>query len=152
MAVLGWVAFARLSFRFDAVFDSMSEMKPSALALALSMFGASPALSQTIDERKIAFGCDDIVAIGRVKNGDWHRVDQADDLIGHGWVDATLRVRRVLKGSVNGRTVPVRYLAHTFMRDDRDFMFVISRQPDGSLIIETGQLMSARPKLAAHCG
>lgn len=79
------------------------------------MFGVSPALSQTIDERTLAFGCDDMVAIGRMKNGGWHRVDEPDDVVGHGWVDAKLTVRRVVRGSFNGRTVPVRYFAHTYM-------------------------------------
>ncbi len=91
------------------------------------------------------------MVVGRVQNGGWHHVDDPDDILGHGWVDARLSVRQVVRGSINGRTVPVRYLAHTYMRDDRDFMLVLSRQPDGSLVIDTGQLMSAHPKLAAEC-
>ncbi len=127
-------------------------MKLLALALVCLMFGGSSALSQTFDERILAFGCDDVVVVGRVKNGDYHHVDDPNDILGHGWVDAKLSVRRVIKGRVNGRSVPVRYFAHTYMRDDRDFMFVLSRQPDGSIVIDTGQLMSAHPKLAKRCG
>ena len=126
-------------------------MKDLALALVFAVFDGQQALLQTVDQQTLAFGCEDLVVIGRVKNGDWHHVDDPDDILGHGWVDARLSVRRIVKGNGIDRTVPVRYFAHTFMRDDRDFMFVLSRHPDGSLVISTGQLMSAHPKLAGQC-
>lgn len=126
-------------------------MKALALALVFAVFDGQQALLQTVDQQALAFGCEDLVVIGRVKNGDWHHVDDPDDILGHGWVDARLSVRRIVKGNGIDRTVPVHYFAHTFMRDDRDFMFVLSRHPDGSLVISTGQLMSAHPKLAGQC-
>ncbi len=141
-----------MSFRFAVGQDSIGRMKRLAVALAFTMLGGLPALSQTVDERTLAFGCDDLVVVGRLENGDWHPVDDASDILGHGWVDATLSVRRIVKGRVSGRSVPVRYLGHAYLRDERDFMFVLSRQPDGSLVIDSGQLMSAHPKLAERCG
>ncbi len=126
-------------------------MKHAASALGLLMLLGPPALSQTIEDRTLPFGCHDLVVIGRVKNGEWHRVGAPDDILGHGWADATLTVRRVVRGSAISGTLPVRYFAHTYMRDDRDFMLVLSRGPDGSWVIETGQIMSAHPKLAGQC-
>lgn len=125
-------------------------MKHPAFAFGLLILLGPPALSRTVEDRTLSFGCHDLVAIGRVKNNEWHHVNDPDDFLGHGWADATLTVRRVVKGSGMGQTVPVRYFAHTYMRDDRDFMLVLSRQSDGSLVITTGQLMSAHPKLAAR--
>ena len=119
--------------------------------IVLARFGGSRVLAQSVDDRTLAFGCDNLVVVGRVKNGGWHRSGGADDVLGHGWADARISVQRIVTGGRIGRTVPVRYFAHTYMRGDRDFMFVLSRQPDGSLVIDSGQLMSAHPKLAAQC-
>jgi hypothetical protein len=126
-------------------------MKRLTFALGLAMLGSSPVLSQTDDDRTLSFGCNDLVVIGRLKNGEYHAVSDPDDILGHGWVDATLLVRRVVKGVRTRPKMPVRYFAHTYMRDDRDFMLVLSPQPDGALVVRRGHLMSAHPKLAARC-
>jgi len=46
-------------------------------------------------------------------------------------VDAGLSVLRVINGKGINPTMSVRYFSHTYMRDDQDFMFVLSKQPDG---------------------
>ena len=128
-------------------------MKLSSLALALGVMivMAPAALSRMVDDRTLSYGCDDLVVVGRVQNGEWRHVNDPDDILGHGWVDATLKVRRVIKGIGLRRTARIRYFAHTYMRDDHDFMLVRSRKPDGSFVINTGQLMSAHPRPAARC-
>jgi hypothetical protein len=126
-------------------------MKSLGFALGLAMLGGSPAVSQTDDNRTLSFHCNDLVVIGRLKNGEFHAVEDRDDILGHGWVDATLLVRRVVRGEKTPSEMPVRYFAHTYMRDDRDFMIVLSPQPDGALVVRMGQLISAHPKLAPRC-
>jgi len=126
-------------------------MKRLAFAFGLLVFGFSPAFSQADDKRTLSFACSDWVVVGRVKNGEFHSADGPDDILGRGWIDATLEVGRVVKGSQTAPTLHVRYFAHTYMRSDQDFMLVLSSQPDGAFLIRTGQLMSAHPKLAARC-
>ena len=123
---------------------------------ALLIFGAmtvpsSSAFSQPHDDRTLAFRCSDEVIIGTVQNEGWQHVEIADDILGHGWADATLRIERVVKGMRLPSTIHVRYFGHTYMREDRDFMLVLRRDTLGKYIIVTGQTMSAHPLLAVDC-
>ena len=140
-----------MAFPLNTVGSSVDRMKHLAFAFGLLIVLSPDVQAQTVEHRTLPFGCNDLVVIARVKNGEWQQVEDPDDILGHGWFDATLRVRQVIKGRGSGRTMSVRYFAHTYMREDRDFMLVLSRQPDGSLVINSGQLMSARPKLAPRC-
>jgi hypothetical protein len=103
------------------------------------------------DDRTLPFGCNDLVVIGRVENGTFQHVDIDGDILGHGWATAKLKVRRVIRGPNLPSVLPVRYFAHTYMRDDQDFMLVLSRSEKGDYTIETGQLMWLRPHLADQC-
>jgi hypothetical protein len=73
------------------------------------------------------------------------------DILGHGWITATLRVQRVIRGSGVYSAVPVRYFGHTYMREDRDFMFVAKRAGDGAYEIKTAQLASVRLYPVSTC-
>lgn len=103
------------------------------------------------EDRTLAFGCDDTVVIGKLKNDDYQHVDIEDDILGHGWISAELSVRKSVKGNVPQPVVPVKYFAHTYMREDRDFMLVLSEAEDRTYHINTAQLMSVHPRLASRC-
>lgn len=104
-----------------------------------------------IEDRTLSYGCSDAVAVGRLDNGAYEtRSGSADDLIGYGRFAATLNVRRVVSGASLPATLPVRYFAHTYMRDDRDFMFVLT-PVDGGFEIASAQLMSVRPRAVRDC-
>lgn len=119
--------------------------------MGLLLVGCTTASSVADEDRELPFGCDDVVLVGRLKNGDYQPVDDEGDILGHGWITAKLQVRRVVGGAKVPSVVPVRYLAHTYMREDREFMFVVRRTTDGIYVIKTAQVMSVRPKLASHC-
>jgi len=104
----------------------------------------------SLEDRTLSFGCSDTVVVGRVENGAYEPVEIENDLIGHGWISATLKVRKVVKGERVPPVLPVRYFAHTNMRHDRDFMLVLGHTASG-YEIKTGQLMSVRPLLATSC-
>jgi len=120
-----------------------------AFSAATTIF--SPARSEEMDEQALSAGCDDLVAIGRVQNVDWTRVDDPEDISGHGWVVATVKVRKLIAGKHAPKSIPVSYYAHTYMREDRDFMFVLGKENDGGWQIKTGQLMSVHPRLKRRC-
>lgn len=105
----------------------------------------------SLEGRTLSFGCSDTVVIGRVENGKYEHVEIENDLLGHGWISAMLRVQKVVRGKRVSPVLQVRYFAHTYMRDDRDFMLVL-RRTDAGYEIKTGQLMSLRPLLASTCG
>lgn len=103
------------------------------------------------EDRALPYGCNDLVLVGRIiENGAYEPVEDEDDLIGHAWINARIKVKKVLKGTNIPAVLPVRYFAHVHMREDRDFLFVI-RNADKGYEIETGQLMSVRPRLAVRC-
>lgn len=105
----------------------------------------------SLEDRTLSYGCNDVVAVGRVVSGAYEPILSEDDVIGHGWISATLHVRKVIRGPSLPSVLPVRYFAHTSMRDDRDFMLVLKHSGAG-YEITTGQLMSVRPVLVSHCG
>ena len=102
------------------------------------------------EDRTLPFGCNDVVVVARVANGAHSPVETSDDVIGRGWVSATLRVRRLVRGAPVPPVLSVRYSAHGRMREDRDFMLVLKRT-DSGFEIATGQLMSQRPRPARRC-
>ena len=129
------------------------------MRLALALLNASVLLAAcaaetkpSLEDRTLAFSCKDTIAIARVKNGAFQAATSADDLLGHGWVSATLTVSKVVRGPVLPQTIAVRYFAHTYMNESRDFMLVVGRADDGVYQIKRGQLMSRRPLPSNACG
>src|SRR6186997_401489 len=103
-------------------------MKVAHLAMGLALVAATSAESarRVGEAGRVTYRCGDLVVIGRFKNLDYEHVEIEDDILGHGWITARVRVRRVLSGRAEGRLVPVRYFAHTYFRGDRDFVLVIN--------------------------
>ena len=104
----------------------------------------------SLEDRTLSYGCNDTVVVGTVTNGAYESVKSNDDILGHGWISATLHVRRVVRGERLPTVLPVRYFAHTYMRQDQEFMLVLKHTRTG-YEIGTGQLMRVRPLLATHC-
>ena len=123
-----------------------------ALSCALGAWATSPAAS--LKDRTLPFGCADIVVIGMLKNDvdSYEHVEIPNDILGHGWMRADLHVRKVVKGLDVPASLPVRYFGHTYFREDRDFMFVVSGNGRKGYKIKTAQLMEVRPRLASRCG
>lgn len=119
---------------------------------SLSLLTACSTVDTVSDEnRALSFKCDETVVIGKLENeACYERVPIEGDLIGHGWMKATLNVQRTLHGNKLSGDVPVRYFAHTYIREDRNFMFVLRRDEAGYKI-ETGQLMSVKPRPLNDC-
>ena len=89
--------------------------------------------------------------MGRLSNeGTYEPVQVENDLIGHGFMDAVLDVRRTVHGAQLSGDVPVRYSGHTYMREDREFMFVLANSGSG-FHIRSAQLMSVKPRAVSDC-
>ncbi|HEV2594041.1 MAG TPA: hypothetical protein VGU01_02430 [Sphingomicrobium sp.] len=127
-------------------------MKLVPIFMAAMLLGSPCAAARagTDDDRILPFGCRDLVVVGRLKNLTFEPLGSGDDLIGRGSISATLRVRRIVRGGPVPRVLRIRYLAHTYMREDQDFMLVL--KPTGAgYEISMGQLMSIQPRLASRC-
>lgn len=103
----------------------------------------------TLGDRTLPYGCNDTVVVGTVRNGAYEAIPN-NDILGQGWISATLHVRKVLRGGALPGFLPVRYSAHTYIRQDQDFMLVLKHSGAG-YEITTGQLMRLRPLLASRC-
>ena len=117
------------------------------MLLTAACVTASPA---SLEDRTLSYGCNDIVAVGNIENAAYAPSPSDNDLIGRGWITAKLHVRRTVRGGPLPPRLPVRYFAHTYMREDRDFMFVLTAA-DGGLEVATAQLMSAHPRAVSTC-
>lgn len=131
---------------------------PFVIGAMTALFTGACATGQpaSVEERTLSFGCNEIVVVGRVAKGVFEpevfeRHDIPTDLVWAGWISATLKVRRVVKGGVVSPALSVRYFSHTYIRDDRDFMFVLKRTGAGTYVIGGVKLMSFRPLLADRC-
>ena len=74
----------------------------------------------------------DLIVIGKLANQDYQRVDIADDLIGHGWITADLRVTRTLRGKPPSQVLKIQYFAHTYLSEDQRVKLHLRRKEDNS--------------------
>jgi hypothetical protein len=105
----------------------------------------------SIEDRTLSYGCSDIVVIGRLKNGNYTPINESEDIIGHGWIEARIEIRRSVIGRNLPLTLPVKYFTHAQIRGDKDFMFVLSGSTASGFEIKHAQLMSVRPVISAEC-
>jgi hypothetical protein len=122
-----------------------------AVALALTSVASAVGPEASLEDRTLPFGCSDTIVIGKVRNGTYQPVASKNEILGHGWISAMLDVRKVVRGAPVASALPVKYFAHTYIRHDREFIFVLRHTSTG-YEITTLQLMSVRPQLAAQCG
>lgn len=128
-------------------------MKAKSFLLAVAALTplCAKAQSVSIEDRTLSYGCGDTVVVGRIENGDYTPVQDDEDIIGRGWIDVHIRVKRHLKGAKVATSLPIRYYAHTLIGDDRDFIFVLSGNGNEGFEIKHAQLMSVRPIIPAEC-
>jgi hypothetical protein len=104
------------------------------------------------EDRTLTFDCNDIVVIGRLNNNrDYEHVEIDGDILGHGWMTGAISVHRPVAGPAVEKKVPVRYFGHTYLREDRTFMFVLSPTDDGIYHLSDQRLMSDQPRPTSEC-
>jgi hypothetical protein len=97
---------------------------------------------------EIKYGCNDLVVVGRLGEQDYQHVDIEDDILGHGWVTADVKINDILFGTAKSGRLPVRYFAHTYMREDRDFVLVLRPAEHGRYLVRSARLLKAGTELA----
>ena len=121
-----------------------------------SLFGLLMAASVD-DDSTIKYFCDDIVVIARIENGEYHLIEDEEDLLGHGIVDARAHVRRVIQGSPPFH-IDFRYFTHASYIESEDFLMVLQPLDGGKMWLRSATLVDDRffiddtqPVLAGRC-
>ena len=117
----------------------------------------APQAAETPDEsladQPISYACDDVIVVGRVAHQQFTPISDGY-ILGHGRIDFDLNVQRVVYGRESRETVPARVVAHTYARENVDFMFVLKPGADDRYDEITGSVITqgqAQPQLAPHC-
>ncbi|HMP44104.1 MAG TPA: hypothetical protein PKD99_03285 [Sphingopyxis sp.] len=66
---------------------------------------------------------------------DYEWTGDPDDLLGHGWMTAKLRVARVYGGSRLPRVITVRYFGHTYIRKGYKMRVKLKREDNGIYLV-----------------
>lgn len=77
----------------------------------------------------------DLIVIGKLANQDYQGAEFADDLLGHGWITADLRISQVLRGKSQDGVLKIKYFAHTYLLEDRSVKVHLRRAGDGSYLV-----------------
>ena len=125
-------------------------------ALISAALCSTVAVAKSRERDDIEYGCSDLDVVGRLVKQAYQHVEIENDILGHGWVTADVKVDYVVYGpmTVNRlrvRKLPVRYFAHTYMRQDRDFVFVLRPAENGRHLVRKARLMEYDPELANRC-
>lgn len=123
----------------------------SAFAL---LFLAAPSIAQSSNQAAVVkYGCTDLVAIGRIKTLNFDELSLPDDLLGNGrfWMDVTLK--KIFRGKERRSGVPATQIAHAQLRQDRDFIIVLSPMESGAYTLKSAHLWKQHPRpiLAKTC-
>ena len=74
-------------------------MRRTFVALTVTLLAACATLQNaSFDDTTLPYGCNDTVVVGTVTNGNYEPVKSHDDILGHGWISATLHVQKLVRG------------------------------------------------------
>jgi hypothetical protein len=117
--------------------------------ICLSLGGTAAAMERG---ETISYGCNEVVAIGRVKTLNYTDLTTEDDLLGRGRFSTQITIKRLLRGDEPRRVVPASRIAHGQLREDHDFLLVLTPAEDQEYVLRTGSLwQEPRPVLAESC-
>jgi hypothetical protein len=103
------------------------------------------------DVTPIAYGCNEVVVVGRSHTIGVEAPSSEGDFLGHGRYAMQVTIKRVLRGKETRRVVPASGYSHGQMREDVDFWMVLVPAPSG-YVVRTANLASIPYRLAPACG
>ena len=121
------------------------------IAFALASAAASSSVVAGSPGPELAYSCGDLVLIGRIRDQTFTPIEDARDLIGHGRIDMVIDVKRTLRGKSSKPSLLAAATAHTFVREDRDFLFVVRSASDGRYQVRQLWPSERLPRLAERC-
>jgi len=100
----------------------------------------------------LEFGCGDLAVVGRIKTLGTAAIEGSDPR--SGWQSAyqlEVQIKRVVHGSEPRVAVPATTIAHAQIRNDRDFLIVLTPDGKGGYSLARASLWQYRPRLSASC-
>jgi len=97
----------------------------------------------------LAMDCGDLAVIGRVET-----VREQPEPPPADWqsrYDVQIHIRKVVRGTESRTVVPASAIAHAHLRDDIDFLMVLTPEPGGGFSIKSAQINSLKPGLKSRC-
>jgi hypothetical protein len=126
-------------------------MHLASVTLSIALLTAYPAVAHaSFDDRILQYGCSDTVVVGTVTDNVYGPEGSTGNLLGNGWISASLHVGKVVRGEQLPAILPVSYFARTAMQRNEEVMLVL-KQTAGGYEIRAGELMRERPMLASRC-
>jgi hypothetical protein len=101
-------------------------------------------------DKTLSYGCSDTVVLGTVADNVFGPAGSTGNLLGNGWISATLHVRQVVKGEQLPALLPVRYFAPAAIQRNDELMLVLKNTASG-YEIQDGEFMREQPTLASRC-
>jgi hypothetical protein len=102
----------------------------------------------------LSYSCGDSVVRGSLAKTVYGPTEPIEgDILGHGWFFADLNVQQHLTGSPVGDHLRVKYFGHAGLREDRDFIFILTPiEGEDDFLVRRSSLASYRPRLKNQCG
>ena len=101
---------------------------------------------------RLEFGCGDLAVVRRIRTVGETPAQGADPL--PNWRSAyrlEIQIKRVVRGVERRRVVSATGIAHAQIRDDRDFLIVLTPDSTGGYSLATASLWRNRPRLGGSC-
>jgi hypothetical protein len=128
---------------------------PRLATFSLMLLSAQPfaaAYARDYQAVTVEYGCQDVVVIGRIRTLSYTDLTTSDDILGHGQFSMRVDVKRLVRGRLPQRSVAVSRIAHGQLRNDRDFLVVMS-PAEGEYTLKSAALWGPRPhpRVSDHC-
>ena len=99
-------------------------MRRIILPMMLTLAACASAPSEP--KPSVSLACNDLVVVARVKNGNYVPVKSDSDLLGHGNIELTVTIKKILRGSEPRKVVTANIFAHNYVREDTDLWLVLA--------------------------
>lgn len=123
------------------------------ILLCLSTAGVP---AQAADE--VIAGCGDLAVIGRIRTTGESAIverDASPDEWRSGWRNLhhlKIRIKQVVGGAERRRVVSATVVSHARIRDDIDFLIMLTPDGNGSYRLFSATPMESRPSIGQNCG
>lgn len=135
----------------------MNDLHIAAASVGLLAASSDMAMATTDKLDTISYRCSDVVVVGTVQNVEdsYKHIEIEDDMLGHGWMTAYIRLKHVLKGSETRPAVHAEYFGHTYLvfPPGKRYLIVLGPTSDGTYTARSFQPWNRKTKanLASAC-
>ena len=133
------------------MWESSTRLTTCLAAIALAA-GCATAQDGADNSSPVPYGCGQLVVIGQLENKDYELLNIEGDILGHAIIRADLHVSRFVRGGRASSKLSIQYYAHSSLREDAAFMFVLDRPEQGQVYtLSSAHLMDTHTHPSSRC-